>query len=91
MRRLVLAICLTLACLPVPASAQESTATPEPPSQYEQQPYRPSGFWTSTRPAKGGSYRYRMLGVGIVFALGAGFLIRRVIKRANAERAAATK
>lgn len=82
---------LVLAFAVVPAHAQESTATPEPPSQYEQQPFRPSGFWTSTRPAKDGAYKYRLLGVGIVFAIGAGFLIRRVIRRANAERAAATK
>lgn len=81
-----MALVLAFACVPAAASP-----SPEPPSQYEQQPYRPSGFWTSTRPAKGGSYRYRMLAVGIVFALGAGLLIRRVIKRANAERAAATK
>ena len=30
---------------------------------------RPSGFWTSTRPAKGGAYRYRLLGIGVVILL----------------------
>jgi len=33
------------------------------------EPYRPSGFWSSGRPAQGGAYRYRMLGIGVVVAL----------------------
>lgn len=31
--------------------------------------YRPSGFWTSGRPAQGGAYRYRMLGIGTAIAV----------------------
>jgi hypothetical protein len=42
---------------------------------------RPSGFWTSTRPAKGGAYRYRLLAIGVVIALitlgGMIWLVRR--------------
>lgn len=54
---------------------EPSTATPieVPPSagsvQYveiDSRPARPSGFWTSTRPAQGGAYRYRLLGIGVV-------------------------
>ena len=47
---------------------------------------RPSGFWTSNRPAVGGAYRWRLLGLGAVIAAGTGFLIVRTIRRANAER-----
>lgn len=48
---------------------------------------RPSGFWTSNRPAKGGSYRWRMLGIGVALAGGMGLVIFRVLRRANSERA----
>lgn len=45
----------------------------EPPTRPKEiekvQRRRPSGFWTSTRPAKGGAYRYRMLGIGVVLML----------------------
>ena len=47
---------------------------------------RPSGFWTSNRPAVGGAYRWRLLGLGVLIATGAGFVIVRTIRRANAER-----
>jgi hypothetical protein len=47
---------------------------------------RPSGFWTSNRPAVGGAYRWRLLGLGVLIATGTGFLIVRTIRRANAER-----
>jgi hypothetical protein len=45
-----------------------------------------SGFWTSRRPAKGGAYRWRLLGIGVVLAslTGAGMLV--LIRRANAHR-----
>ena len=48
----------------------------------------PSGMWTSPHPAKGGAYRYRMMGIGVVLLVGMGYLMFRLIKRANAERAA---
>jgi hypothetical protein len=34
--------------------------------EIDSRPARPSGFWTSTRPAQGGAYRYRLLGIGVV-------------------------
>ena len=57
----------------------------EPPKRPEHieriERHRPSGFWTSTRPAKGGAYRYRLLGIGVVLLLltlaGMIWLIRR--------------
>lgn len=58
----------------------------EPPHTHEYLTDRPSGFWTSNAPAVGGAYRYRLLGIGIVIAGGMGFLMVRLIKKANAER-----
>lgn len=45
-----------------------------------------SGFWTSRRPAKGGAYRWRLLGIGIgVLSLtGIGMLV--LIRRASNDR-----
>ena len=48
---------------------------------------KPSGFWTSNRPAVGGAYRYRMMGVGIGIAAIMGTIMIVVIKR-NGRRAA---
>jgi hypothetical protein len=56
------------------------------PRQREILKERPSGFWTSNRPAVGGAYRWRLLGLGVLIATGTGFLIVRTIGRANAER-----
>jgi hypothetical protein len=42
---------------------------------------KPSGFWTSSRPAKGGAYRWRMLGIGVVVALGMAIVTYLVISR----------
>ena len=30
---------------------------------------KPSGFWTSNRPAVGGAYRYRLMGIGLIVLL----------------------
>ena len=48
--------------------------------------HRPSGFWTSNRPAVGGAYRWRLLGLGVAIAGGMGFVIIRTLRRANASR-----
>ena len=53
--------------------------------------HRPSGFWTSNRPAVGGAYRWRLLGIGVVLAAGAGYMMWRLTRRANAERIARDK
>jgi hypothetical protein len=49
---------------------------------------RPSGFWTSNRPAEGGAYRWRLLAIGGGIAAITGFLLVRAIRKASAERAA---
>lgn len=53
--------------------------------------HRPSGFWTSNRPATNGAYRWRLLGIGVVLAAGAGVLMWKLTRRANAERVARDK
>lgn len=63
-------------------------ASAEPPNTHEVLSARPSGFWTSNRPAEGGAYRWRLLGIGVVIAAVTGYGMLRLIKRANAERAA---
>ncbi len=47
---------------------------------------RPSGFWTSNRPAIGGAYKYRLLAIGIVVASLSGFFMVRLIKNAKGPR-----
>ncbi len=58
-----------------------STAYAEPPTTHEILYNRPSGFWTSNRPAVGGAYRYRLLGLGCAIALGMGWLTYRIVKK----------
>lgn len=62
-------------------------ASAEPPTTHEILTERPSGFWTSNRPAVGGAYRWRLLGLGVVIAAVTGYGMLRLIRRANAERA----
>jgi len=83
MRRLGLAIAFGFAL-----GAATPVASAEPPTTHEVLENRPSGFWTSNRPAVGGAYRWRLLGLGTAIALGTGLLVWRMIKRANAARAA---
>ena len=78
MRRLILALAL-LSGLPAPVSA-------EPPTTHEIIYNRPSGFWTSNRPAVGGAYRWRLLGIGGVICGVTAILVIRLIRRANAAR-----
>jgi len=78
MRRIVLALVLVFG-VAAPAMA-------EPPDTHEELSERPSGFWTSNRPAVGGAYRYRLLLIGVAVALGTGWVMWRIIRKANAER-----
>ena len=59
----------------------------EPPTTHEVLTERPSGFWTSNRPAVGGAYRWRLLGLGVVIAAITGYGMLRLVRRASAERA----
>ena len=91
MRRLVL--CLVLAFTAVPALAQSTPAAPGGPARRvilaapaQQEDGGRSGFWTSRRPAKGGAYRYRLMGIGLVLVTATGFIMLHLIKKAKAER-----
>lgn len=62
------------------AIAVPPAASAEPPPPRVKLTEKPSGFWTSTRPAKGGAYRYRMLGIGVALAAITGLITYRVIR-----------
>ena len=77
MKRLVVAVALALGA---------ASAYAEPPNTHEIIYNRPSGFWTSNRPAIGGAYRYRLLLLGVVIAGVTGYLTWRAIRRAEQDR-----
>ncbi|MDQ3369313.1 MAG: hypothetical protein M3680_28130 [Myxococcota bacterium] len=66
-------------------AADEPVAKPR--RQHEVLQHRPSGFWTSNRPAVGGAYRWRLLYIGIGLAGVSGLVMWRLMRRASAERA----
>ncbi len=66
--------------------AGSATVLAEPPTTHEIIYNRPSGFWTSNRPAVGGAYRYRLLLLGVGIAALTGVLTYRLLKRASAQR-----
>lgn len=82
MRSLVVGIliCMGLAVIAAPAAA-------EPPTTHQVIYTKPSGFWTNPNPAKGGSYRWRLLAIGGVLAGLTGIGMLRLVRKANAERA----
>jgi hypothetical protein len=73
MKRLVLALSL--------AAGSGGIAAAEPPNTHEIIYTRPSGFWTSNRPAVNGAYRYRLLGIGVGIVGIMGLVILRLIKK----------
>ena len=83
MRRLVACVALVLGCT---IAAPVGVARAEPPQTHEILTERPSGFWTSNRPAQGGAYRYRLLLVGVGIAAIMGVVVWRVLRNANATR-----
>lgn len=58
-----------------PGQAGSVMRRPEPLMQ------KPSGFWTSGRPAVGGAYRYRLLGIGTAVLLMTAFVMIWVVRR----------
>ena len=74
---------------PAPAPVEEPM--PPPPStmrQPEQLAHKPSGFRLPNVPAKGGAYRYRMLGLGAVVVGITALLTARYLRRMGRERVA---
>ncbi|HEX7835888.1 MAG TPA: hypothetical protein VF469_00415 [Kofleriaceae bacterium] len=88
MRLAVLARCFPLGiAVSLALAAAAPLAGAEPPNTHEILYTRPSGFWTSNRPAVGGAYRWRLLGIGAVIAGLTGYGMLRLVRRASAERA----
>ncbi len=66
----------------------------QPPAEHssarapEQLSGRPSGFWTSTRPARGGAYRWRIMAAGgAVLAVTVVFVARLLLRTRREPRA----
>ena len=78
MKKLVLAV--LLACGGI-ADAQQP-----PQREREVLRERPSGFWTSNRPAEGGAYKWRLLGIGVVLLGVTGLVLLRVMRTARESR-----
>jgi hypothetical protein len=86
-----IAACLALGVAPAsaqPASAQPASAQPLKTPEILTQ--KPSGFWTPNRPATGGAYRWRLLGIGIVILGITGYGMLRLVRRASRDRAKST-
>ncbi|MGE5180869.1 MAG: hypothetical protein ACM31C_02345 [Acidobacteriota bacterium] len=73
MKRWLLVIAFAVGAAPV--------AYAEPPHTHEILYNRPSGFWTSNRPAVGGAYRYRLLLLGVGISGLTGYLLWRSLRR----------
>ena len=86
--RMALGRCIALMLAVGLALGVAAPALAEPPTTHEILTEKPSGFWTSNRPAVGGAYRWRLLGIGVVLVAVTGYGMLRLIRRANAERAA---
>jgi hypothetical protein len=74
----------------VPPSTGQPLPAPEPGSvmrRPEQLSHKPSGFWTSNRPAKGGAYRWRIMGMGALVLAIAVFFVVRMLRRVSRQRA----
>lgn len=85
-RAFVISIALVLG-LAGSSAAQPSAPEVERDVVYSQ-PSKPSGFWGSGQPAKGGAYRWRLLGIGVGLLGVTGFVMLRLVKRASKERSA---
>jgi len=63
-----------------------STLAYAKPREHEVLRERPSGFWTSNRPAQGGAYKWRLLGIGVAIAGAMGIVVLRVMRSARDSR-----
>lgn len=71
------------------AVAQPAPAFAEPPTTHEVIYTKPSGFWTSNKPAPSGNeYRWRLLGLACAILAVTGFGMYRLLRSADKQRAA---
>lgn len=76
----------------VPPSSGQPLPEPAPGSvmrRPEHLSHKPSGFWTSNRPAEHGAYRWRIMAVGGLVLAIAVFFVVRLLRRTSRERALA--
>lgn len=76
--------------VPVEIKPGHAVLTPEPSAIDENKPVghpRPSGYWTGYRPAKGGAYRWRLLGIAAVVLGITIVMLVRMLRRVSATRA----
>ncbi len=66
------------------ALAFAGTAAAEPPTTHEILDQHPVSFWGNTYKSTNGSYRYRLLGIGVAIAGIMGIVMIRLVKKANA-------
>lgn len=78
----------------VPPSTGKPLPAPEPGSvmrRPEMLSHKPSGFWTSNRPAEGGAYRWGIMAPAAVVLLISIFFLARALRRASRERVTAPR
>jgi hypothetical protein len=88
MRRIAIVVLLWLGGAALGGTALAADEPPRVQRQHEVLQHRPSGFWTSNRPAVGGAYRWRLLGIGVALLGITGFGMWRLTRKASSERAA---
>ena len=93
MRRIALVLALLTVAAGIVLSLWASPGSPSAPEDPNAPKVyrRPSGFWTSTRPAVNGAYRYRLLGIGVALIGVTGVAMLLLVNRANTARVAREK
>ncbi|MEZ4404184.1 MAG: hypothetical protein R3B06_29450 [Kofleriaceae bacterium] len=91
LRAAAVALALTLgagaaAAQPDPTGFGPSPTEPEHMKRPEVLTGRPSGYWTSTRPANGARYRWRIMGMGGLALAVTGVLLSRKLRQINRAR-----
>ena len=79
MRRLLVVLAFAL-------GGGAGAAAADPPTTHEYLTDRPSGFWTSNRPAVNGAYRYRLMLIGLGVLAITGVLTYRLVQRTAGAR-----
>lgn len=73
---------------PAAIGMADEAAAAGAPAAIDMTPRKPSGFWTSSQPARGGAYRYRLLLIGLGVMLGTAVIMVHAIRRGAKERVA---
>ena len=87
-RRIALIVALATIAAGIVLALWASPGSPSQVTEPTKEYRRPSGFWTSTRPATNGAYRYRLLGIGIALIGATGAAMVLLVGRASTTRPA---